>query len=64
MSRQLARARLLTLEGYGHTSGADPSTCIDEAAIAYLIHKALPPEGTRCPANEEPFAAAPDQEGG
>ena len=59
MARQLARARLLTLEGYGHTSGADPSTCIDEAAIAYLIDKVLPPEGTRCQANEEPFGGAP-----
>ena len=59
MSRQLARARLLTLEGYGHTSGADPSACIDEAVNAYLTDKVLPPEGTRCQPDEEPFGIAP-----
>ena len=59
MSRQLARARLLTLEGYGHTSGNDPSACIRKAVSAYLTDKVLPPQGTRCQPDEEPFGAAP-----
>ena len=59
MSEQLARARLLTLEGYGHTSGNDPSACIRKAVSAYLTHKVLPPEGTRCQADEEPFGVTP-----
>jgi pimeloyl-ACP methyl ester carboxylesterase len=59
MSRQLARARLLTLEGYGHTSGNDPSACIRKAVSAYLTHKVLPPKGTRCQPDEEPFGVTP-----
>jgi pimeloyl-ACP methyl ester carboxylesterase len=35
MARQLASARLLTLDGYGHTSGADPSACVLRAEVAY-----------------------------
>jgi pimeloyl-ACP methyl ester carboxylesterase len=59
MSRQLARARLLTLEGYGHTSGNDPSICIRRAVSAYLIDKDLPPEGTTCQPNKAPFGGTP-----
>jgi pimeloyl-ACP methyl ester carboxylesterase len=55
MSRRLARARLLTLAGYGHTSGNDPSTCIHRAVSAYLTDKVLPPKGTTCQPNKEPF---------
>jgi pimeloyl-ACP methyl ester carboxylesterase len=59
MSRQLARARLLTLAGYGHTSGNDPSVCIRRAVSAYLTDKVLPPEGTTCQPNKEPFGGTP-----
>jgi pimeloyl-ACP methyl ester carboxylesterase len=55
MSRQLARARLLTLDGYGHTSHADPSACVFRAYVAYLVHLRLPPRGTVCQPDREPF---------
>jgi pimeloyl-ACP methyl ester carboxylesterase len=55
MARQLARARLLTLDGYGHTSGADPSACVFNAYVAYLVHLRLPPRGTVCQPDRVPF---------
>ena len=55
MARQLARARLLTLDGYGHTSGADPSACVFRAEVAYLVHLRLPPRGTVCQPDRVPF---------
>jgi pimeloyl-ACP methyl ester carboxylesterase len=55
MARQLARARLLTLDGYGHTSVADPSACVFRAYVAYLIHVRLPPRGTVCQPDRAPF---------
>jgi pimeloyl-ACP methyl ester carboxylesterase len=58
MSRLLARARLLTVEGYGHTALTNPSTCAYRYASRYLIDKALPPKGTRCAQDMQPFAEA------
>ena len=55
MARQLARARLLTLDGYGHISGADPSACVFRAYVAYLVHLRLPPRGTVCQPDRAPF---------
>ena len=55
MSRLLARARLLTVEGYGHTALTNPSTCAYRYASHYLIDKALPPKGTRCRQDHVPF---------
>jgi pimeloyl-ACP methyl ester carboxylesterase len=55
MARQLARARLLTLDGYGHTSGADPSACVFRAYVAYLVGLRLPPRGTVCQPDRAPF---------
>jgi len=54
-SRRLGNAVLLELNGYGHTSDADPSTCIDEAVANYLITTIPPPEGTKCQPNRAPF---------
>ena len=55
MTRELARARLLTLDGYGHTSGADPSACVRRAEVAYLVDLRLPPRGTVCQPDRAPF---------
>ena len=55
MSQQLARARLLTLDGYGHTSNADPSACVNSAITAYLVNLSLPPRGTVCQPDRAPF---------
>ncbi len=49
-------ARLLTVNGDGHTSMyVEPSTCRDTAQAAYLISVKLPPAGTVCPVDHLPF---------
>jgi pimeloyl-ACP methyl ester carboxylesterase len=55
MVRELARARLLTLDGYGHTSGADHSVCVFRAYVAYFVHLRLPPRGAVCQPDRGPF---------
>ena len=55
MARLLARARLLTVDGYGHTSLTNPSACANGYASRYLIAKSLPPQGTRCRQDLQPF---------
>jgi pimeloyl-ACP methyl ester carboxylesterase len=54
MARQLARGRLLTVDGYGHTALLSPSPCAIRYETRYLISQVLPPRGTRCP-GEQPF---------
>jgi hypothetical protein len=58
MSRDLARARLLTVDGFGHTEFANPSTCATSDEIRYLTAGALPPAGTVCKQNGTPFPMA------
>src|ERR1700722_12466512 len=55
MSRDLARARLLTVDGYGHTEAGNPSTCATNYEIRYLLTGALPPPRTVCKENATPF---------
>jgi len=55
MSRDLARARLLTVDGYGHTEFDNPSTCAINHEVRYFLAGTLPPAGTICPQNEAPF---------
>jgi hypothetical protein len=57
--RELARARLLTLDGWGHTAFLQGSACVDAFETAYLLAGDLPPEGTRCRPDVPPFAAPP-----
>jgi hypothetical protein len=53
---ELGNARLLTMEGDGHTAYGGNSACIDAAVDAYLVDGALPPAGTVCQ-QEVPFTA-------
>ncbi|GIM90389.1 alpha/beta hydrolase [Paractinoplanes toevensis] len=53
MTRELGNARLLTLDGYGHTTRY--SACITGWYSRYLIDGALPPTGTRCKQDLPPF---------
>ena len=53
MARQLARARLLTVDGYGHGT---TSPCTDRYVSRYLIKKILPPTGARCRQSPQPFS--------
>jgi pimeloyl-ACP methyl ester carboxylesterase len=57
MSRDLARARLLTVDGSGHTEFFNPSTCATDDEVRYLTAGALPPAGTVCAQDGSPFPA-------
>jgi hypothetical protein len=50
MSRDLARARLLSIDGFGHTEFANPSTC----ATTYARSATSPPAPCRRPAPSAP----------
>jgi pimeloyl-ACP methyl ester carboxylesterase len=55
MAAELADARLLTVDGYGHTEFENPSTCASNAVVAYVVNGVLPPSGTTCPQDAAPF---------
>jgi hypothetical protein len=55
MSHDLARARLLTVDGYGHTTFNNPSTCAIGYAVQYTLTGALPPPATVCQQDGTPF---------
>ena len=55
MTLDLARARLLTIDGYGHTEAGNLSTCATDYEIRYLATGALPPPRTVCKQNATPF---------
>ena len=54
-SQLLPGSRLLTLNGWGHTSLFE-SRCVDWHVNHYLLTRALPAPGTVCPPDEVPFA--------
>jgi pimeloyl-ACP methyl ester carboxylesterase len=56
MERDLASARLLTVDGYGHTALLNPSSCAQAYESAYLIDGTLPPVGATCQQNQQPFS--------
>jgi hypothetical protein len=51
----LQLARLLTLDGWGHTAFLQGSACIDRYETAYLIDGTLPAPGTTCRPDSPPF---------
>lgn len=58
MARLLARRRLLTVTGFGHTELLNPSRCVARHEVAYCLSGALPPKGTVCRQDTAPFARA------
>ena len=54
VNRQLAGSRLLSYAGWGHTAYG-LSKCASDHTNAYLLNGTLPPVGTVCPANPNPF---------
>jgi len=59
LTRELGNARLLTMDGDGHTAAFNGvSPCVDLTVTAYLVSLRLPPEGTVCPQQVEPFGPA------
>ncbi|MFI1367456.1 alpha/beta hydrolase [Streptomyces griseochromogenes] len=63
MAKELADARLLTHDGYGHTALINPSNCVKAHESRYLIDGTLPPVGTTCRPDTPPFPA-PKPRGG
>lgn len=57
MAKELANARLLTVDGHGHTALLNPSRCIQDHESRYLIDGTLPPAGTTCRQDTPPFSA-------
>jgi hypothetical protein len=55
MASDLARARLLTVEGYGHTALLNPSSCANAYESSYFVDGKLPPAGAVCRQNRRPF---------
>lgn len=53
-SQWLANSRLLSYAGWGHTAFGR-SSCITDHVVRYFLDGVLPPEGTVCPANPNPF---------
>ena len=53
-ARLLRNSRLLSYAGWGHTAYGR-SACTTDYVDAYLLSGALPPRGTVCPANPNPF---------
>ncbi len=51
LSRVLARGRLLTVDGYGHST---KSACTDRHLVRFLVDGVLPPPGARC-RGQQPF---------
>ncbi|MFR9752101.1 alpha/beta fold hydrolase [Nocardia sp. 004] len=56
MTRQLRNARLLTVDGYGHTVLLNPSSCASAIEANYIINGVLPPPGTICQPDTQPFS--------
>ena len=54
-TEELGNARLLTVDGYGHTSIHAASSCAIAAEMRYLLSAVPPPTGTRCPVDYSPF---------
>ena len=59
MARELAHARLLTVNGYGHTAFLNPSTCANDYVSRYVVDGTLPPPGTVCSQDQQPFTTGP-----
>lgn len=56
MSHDLADARLVTVDGYGHSALANRSSCVNAIESAYFVTGALPPAGTVCRQDQAPFS--------
>lgn len=55
-TKQLGKARLLTLDAPGHTTMYSPaSACVEQARLAYLVSGTMPAKNKVCPADEAPW---------
>jgi hypothetical protein len=51
----LGNAVLLTHEGHGHLAFQNPSACVDQWMLDYLVDLITPPKGTICQSEQQPF---------
>jgi len=58
-SKLLKNSRLLSYAGWGHTAFAR-SACVTDYTLDYLLEGVLPPKGTVCPENPNPFLPVPE----
>jgi hypothetical protein len=57
---ELGNARLLKVNGEGHTSMfVEPSTCRDDAELGYLVSLQLLPKGAVCNVDQLPWGLSP-----
>jgi pimeloyl-ACP methyl ester carboxylesterase len=56
--RRMADARLLTVDGWGHTSLGHFSSCARQVMDQYLIGQVAPANGRHCPPDAGPFDSA------
>jgi hypothetical protein len=57
MSRDLANARLVPVNGYGHRGLGNPSSCARTIEGDYFVNGTLPPPGTVCQQDKAPYAS-------
>ena len=57
-AKWLKSARLLSYSGWGHCAFPRGNACVVGYVVRYLFDGSLPPEGTVCPANPNPFLPA------
>jgi pimeloyl-ACP methyl ester carboxylesterase len=62
-ARQLARSRVLVVEGAGHTTMYVHSTCAERVKRDYLISGTLPATGSRCGIDSPAFGRFPVMHG-
>ena len=55
--RRMADARLVTVDGSGHTTLADPSSCARQVLDRYLLDVVAPANGLHCAPDSDPFVA-------
>ena len=56
MAHELANARLLVVNGFGHTVLGNPSRCAQDYVADYFIDGKLPPFGVECWQDKAPFS--------
>jgi pimeloyl-ACP methyl ester carboxylesterase len=57
MAAELATARFLTVQGYGHTELLNPSRCAQNDIDRYILRGTLPPVGAVCAQGTGPFSS-------
>jgi pimeloyl-ACP methyl ester carboxylesterase len=55
MAQALGNARLLTVNGFGHTVLINPSRCAQDYIAAYFSDGIVPPTGAECSQDKPPF---------